>query len=271
MSEAEPTPRPVPAWATDLIALYESGSTSQFILYGNVYDRVPIPRDGKLSLGSLSEFIREVLLQRFDVILSYDLGSGLRVEKGESLFTSWPYFQTNPNLPREPLLAADTLTHYFRYAANLSQVAAELRPKGIKAHLQIGCLIHDAHLLAPASSGGGSYQESALLLQLRAWATENLLTAHPIATFLFCENLNDLHPLLVNNPRAGRLKIPLPNSEDLKQAMGAMLNDYPTALKNYANNLITPAEQLVGAQLGTIEGLLKRKEYDVLGKTEVGE
>jgi hypothetical protein len=31
-----------------------------------------------------------VLLPRFDVVLSYDLGNGIRVEKGGEIFSSWP-------------------------------------------------------------------------------------------------------------------------------------------------------------------------------------
>jgi hypothetical protein len=48
----------------------------------------PAPR-----LGGLSDYLLEVLLPCFDVILSYDLGNGIRVEKGAEVFSKWPYFQ----------------------------------------------------------------------------------------------------------------------------------------------------------------------------------
>jgi len=33
-----------------------------------------------------------MLLRRFDVVLSYDLGNGIRVEKGGEVFSKWPDF-----------------------------------------------------------------------------------------------------------------------------------------------------------------------------------
>ena len=45
---------------------------------------------GKPRLGALPEFLIEVLLARFDVVLTYDLGNGTRVEKGGERFAEWP-------------------------------------------------------------------------------------------------------------------------------------------------------------------------------------
>lgn len=126
--------RPLPAWARDLIDLYESNAASQFIIYGNVNDRMVFPCGprGELRLGSLSDFLLNVLLARFDVVLSYDLGNGIRVEKGAEKFASWPAFKENQTLPKAPRAAVDTLTHYFRYCANLARVSQETA--------QVGCL-----------------------------------------------------------------------------------------------------------------------------------
>ncbi len=137
-----PAPAPVlPAWADELIALYRSGAVNQFVLYGNVYDRMVLPLGGKWELGNLNDFLLRVLMPRFDVILSYDLGNGIRVEKAARIFKDWPAFRENSELPKQPRPAAETLTHYFRYGANLSRI------KGTKT--QIGCLIKAAHLVAP--------------------------------------------------------------------------------------------------------------------------
>ena len=66
-------------WAEEIIALYQSHTASQFILSGNVNDRFLLPLGGGRSvLGGLTEFLSRVLLPRFDVVLSYDLGNGLR-------------------------------------------------------------------------------------------------------------------------------------------------------------------------------------------------
>src|ERR1700744_2944974 len=129
--------RPLPAWAQEMIALYESHAASQFILHGNVNDRFLLPGQGESRvLGSLADFFLRVLLPRFDVVLSYDLGNGLRVERGGETFTQWPAFKENPELPKSPRPAVEALTRYFRYTANL----ARLR----KHRIRVGCFVKAA-------------------------------------------------------------------------------------------------------------------------------
>ena len=106
-------PRPpahrLPPWAAEAVALYESNAASQFILYGNVNDRFALPGPAA-ELVDLSTSLRRVLLPRFDVVLGYDLGSGLRVEQGAEAFARWPsageltaYFADRPSGTRRVL------------------------------------------------------------------------------------------------------------------------------------------------------------------------
>src|SRR5690606_686754 len=90
----------LPDWASQLVALYESDAASQFVLYGNVQDRFrgPGAEGGQVELPA---YFTRVLLPRFDVVLSYDLGNGIRVEKGGELLAQWPGFkETAVDLPR---------------------------------------------------------------------------------------------------------------------------------------------------------------------------
>ena len=97
-----------------MIALYQSHAASQFILSGNVNDRFLLPLGGgHVALGGLTDFLGKVLLPRFDVVLSYDLGNGLRVEKGGEAFSQWPAFQQSMDLPRAARAAIETLTPLF--------------------------------------------------------------------------------------------------------------------------------------------------------------
>src|SRR5690554_2717442 len=90
----------LPAWAEEMVALYESHAASQFILYGNVNDRLLLLQGASFALGSLADFLLKVLLPTFDVALSYDLGNGLRVEHGGEMFSQWPALKENPKLPK---------------------------------------------------------------------------------------------------------------------------------------------------------------------------
>lgn len=247
------TDHPLPDWSKELITLYESNATNQFILYGNVYDRLVLPLGPKTVLGDLNEFLLRVLMAGFDVILSYDLGHGIRVEKGGEIFSQWPSFKENQQLPKAPRMAIETLTHYFRYCANLARLNI--------SRLQVGCFIKAAHLVMPALYGALNYDLNAMALLVRDWAGDSLLSGHTLATFLITENLNDLHPLLVNNPRTAQIKIPLPSPQDLQKAFELMAPHYTTALGEYGDHFETLAHQLAGTTVSAVESLLKTKEY----------
>src|SRR5271165_1292514 len=154
-------------WARELVDLYESNAASQFIIYGNVHDRMLIPAQGTPRIGTLTEYLMEVLMPRFDVVLSYDLGNGIRIEKGGPIFSTWPAFKDNPTLPKTPRAAVETLTHYFRYCANLRRLNA--------SSVQVGCFIKGADLLAPPLAGGADYDLGALITLIRDWANDQLL------------------------------------------------------------------------------------------------
>jgi hypothetical protein len=244
---------PLPDWAAEVVTLYKSDAVSQFILHGNTNDRLLLPLAPQPQLGGLPEFLLHVLLDSFDVVLSYDLGNGVRVEKGGELFNQWSRVREPQDLPRQPRPAVEMLTHYFRYVANLGRIN--------QGRLQVGCLVKSAHLVAPALQGGLSYDLSALALLIRDWASDTLLTEHALATFLLTENLNDLHPLLVNNPRAAHVKVPLPSPGELCRAFAVLAPKAGAALANYRDDYDTPARQLAGATLSAVEGLLKTTAY----------
>jgi hypothetical protein len=104
LSATNTLPPDLPTWARELVSLYESSAANQFVLYGNVYDRMILPVGGKSELGNLQDFLLRVLLPRFDVVLSYDLGNGIRIEKGGEIFTQWPAFKENSELPKSHVL-----------------------------------------------------------------------------------------------------------------------------------------------------------------------
>ena len=144
----------LPGWARDAIQLYESNAASQFILYGNVYDQLLIPAASGQRLGTLNDFLRQVMLPRFDVVLGYDLGNGIRVEKGGEIFCKWPALQQSPELPKAPRAAIERLTQYFRYVANLARLN--------RGDSQVACIVRNANLLAPMMQGGLDYDLNAL-------------------------------------------------------------------------------------------------------------
>lgn len=243
----------LPAWTDDVIAAYESGAASQFILHGNIHDRYFLGPEREPALGSLHDFFRDILLSRFEVILTYDLGNGIRVERGGEIFAKWPPVAGSPDLPAAPRAAVETLTRFFRHCANLSALG---RPAP-----HVACIVSAADLVAPAVPGTVNYDLSAIALLIREWSADRHLAAHPLATFLLTPNLNDLHPLLVTNSAAVSVKVPLPNPPELTRALTHLAPTYPTALREFSTDLSQLATHLRGATFNTIESRLRRREH----------
>src|SRR5262249_22929862 len=243
----------LPAWAKTIAESYESNAASQFVVYGNINDRMVLPGPPAPRLGFLPDFLLTVLLARFDVVLSYDLGNGIRVEKGAEAFSKWPHFQESQKDWKAPRPAVETLTRYFRYCANVTRLN--------QPAVQVGCIIKNADLLVPALQGGLDYDLNALASLMRDWSSESLLAGHALATFLLTENLTDLHPLLVNNPRSARVRIDLPSPDDLLSGFRVLAPSFPTSLAGMAADLPAVAQQLSRPTVGALESAIKRKEH----------
>jgi len=243
----------LPAWARSIAESYESNAASQFVIYGNINDRLVLPGSPAPRLGALPDFLLGGLLARFAVVLSYDLGNGIRVEKGAETFSKWPHFQESQKDWKAPRPAVETLTRYFRYCANLTRLN--------QPAVQVGCIIKNADLLVPALQGGLDYDLNALASLIRDWSNESLLASQALATFLLTENLNDLHPLIVNNPRIARVRIDLPSSGELLEGFRVLAPSFPASLQGMTADLPEVADQLVGSTLGALEGLIKTKEH----------
>jgi hypothetical protein len=243
----------LPQWARTVADLYESNAASQFVIYGNINDRMVLPGTPAAKLGALPDFLLGGLLSRFDVVLGYDLGNGIRIEKGPEIFSKWPHFQESQKDWKAPRPAVETMTRYFRYCANLTRLN--------QPAVQVGCVIKNADLLVPALQGGLDYDLNALASLMRDWSNESLLAGHALATFLLTENLNDLHPLVVNNPRIARVRIDLPSSEELLGAFRVMAPSFPVSLSQMTADLPALAEQLTGTTLGALESVIKTKEH----------
>jgi len=248
---AKSTGLQLPEWAEQLADTYESHASSQFILHGNVADRILLQESdgGGAELGAVDEFIEKKLLSTFDVIFSYDLGNGLRNEKGKEIVSDW---SGSGNLPRKPLDAFDRITHYLRYVTNLRHLGRD--------SAQVAIIIKAAHLILPAGASGTQYDLNAMALLAKEWSTDTALNAHQIATFFLCENINDLHPLLRSNPRATHVRVPLPSLAEVEGVLSHLQHECSGALSEYTD-LAEPAGQLVGATVSSIEAMLRKRDY----------
>lgn len=245
----------LPSWSNEVIASYESGTAGCFVLHGNVHDSVMLGHGGrKLQLGSLGDFIQESLLPKFDVVLSYDLGFGMRVERGGDIFRKWPSLGETPDIPHQPLPAIRLMTHYMQYCRNLKIMGREAP--------RVAVVVKQAHLVCPAMPNLLNYDLSSMASLLRGWAAEAKLPEFGQAAFLVSENLNGLHPLVSESSRVCALDVPLPDKDAILTTLEYLEADCGSALANYEGKLEQVAERLVGATLMSVEQLLRRSSHD---------
>jgi hypothetical protein len=244
----------LPPWAREVIARYESGTAGCFVLHGNINDLFLLPEGPRL--GRLNDFLLEVLLPQFEVVLSYELGLGLKVERGKEIAAEWTSGSEDRlrSSPTEPLTAVRDLTHYLIYCRNLRAINREAP--------RVAVIIRQAHLVAPNNPTAFSNNLGAIASLLRSWAADARLNEYNQAAFLLSNHINNLHPLVAGNPRISAQQIPLPGDEELEQALVALQSEYPVALEEFRDDPVLPARRLSGATLSSVQGLLQRRNHE---------
>ena len=212
----------LPAWATQMRDLFRSGSVAQFLLHGNVFDAVPA--EGKRLLP-LKSFLDEVMFAGYDVVLQYDRSRGIRATKGGENWGAWlkNALGTDPGglaQTREPGAALELIDRYLLRSLNLQAIkAADDAPK------KIAVIIDFAEFVVPRGDAvqlGGAF--SANVVKVLGWANDAAILHANIVTVLIAEGLSDLNQLVVENPHASALRIPLPDEEEMLAYLLALVS-----------------------------------------------
>ncbi|WP_395022582.1 hypothetical protein [Dongia sp.] len=239
-----------PAWAAEIALAYESTAQGQFILSGNVHDRLPVGG----ALVNLGGFIEKELLAGFQVIFSFDLGNGLRVTRGGDLLEGWSGAKRLDPTIRQPLAAIELVSSFVRYRANLRALGQE------KQALHVACILRDADDILPAT-GGWSYELGGMASLLRDWAGEAPFSSHPFVSLIIADNINDLHPSVALNPRAARVKVPLPDTGMLTRALALLRRDNAAAFDSAMKDESNMAAALTGVAVTAVETLTKQRAH----------
>lgn len=255
---------PLPFWASEIVARYDSGAAGQFILHGNVADRMLLRVPGGPKLGRLNDYLLDVLLPRFQVVLSYDPGMGLRVERGKEIFAEWPSLKEIGEMPSLPLPAVRVIAHFLQYARNLRAVGAK--------SVSVAVILRDAQLYVPMLPQSLNHELNAIASIIRSWGSDTTLAGQGQSIFLIADRIHHLHPLVANNPRSAEIEIPLPDSAELAGALEALKPECPKALEQSADTTRI-ASRLAGTSIAALEAFLRRRNHagTPLGDTDLGE
>ena len=199
----------LPPWASEMRDLFRSGSAAQFLLHGNIFDVVPA--NGRLL--SIAAFLEQVMFASYDVVLRYDRSRGVRATRGADDWGDWLQNALGREaatqaLTREPGSALELIDRYLLRTLNLQALpgAAGKAPK------RIAVIIEFAEFVVPRGDAlqlGGPF--AANTVKVLGWAHDPAIAQSNIVTVLLSEGLHDLNSLIVENPHAAALHVPLPD------------------------------------------------------------
>jgi SpoVK/Ycf46/Vps4 family AAA+-type ATPase len=260
--------------------LFRSGSTSQFILHGNVHDLMPRPSSAQEpEYVSLRKFLTEVMFDPFDVVIQYDRGRGILVRKGAEQFhnflkafdafqgTRWAGLpDPGPGkstlnlanlLPREESQALELINRFLRGSRSLTKTDDSGRR--VPAPLKVAVLIDYAHFVAPrADALHLSGNRSQVLIQLLEWASDPIITGSMVATVLITDNLADLNRTLVESPYNAKIKVELPDVAGLEAYVRYLTADEPDFDRLSDLDRGQLAGKLIGLSRVNVRNLVRR-------------
>jgi AAA+ superfamily predicted ATPase len=186
--------RILPAWADELRRRYLRGESSIFVLYGNVYDAVV--HDGEVV--TVTEFLGKVLLEQSkQTIAVYNVATGVRFLKREKNFDI-----------DEALIAGEK-----------PRVLMALE-RMLVGGTQTAVILEYAEAIAPA--GDPNFQseaDRAAIITLHRWSFLEEIERSDNVVILIAENLSELSPKIVSNPKVAVVELPMPDHDQRKDAV----------------------------------------------------
>jgi transitional endoplasmic reticulum ATPase len=190
-----PEPRLLPSWADDLRRRYLRGEASMFVLHGNVFDSVVHQQ----RTMTLTDFLTEALLKDSrQTVAVYNLATGVRFARREAGTAS----------VEDALLATEkpkALAALERVLIGASKVAV---------------VLEYAEAIAPA--GDPAFQadsDRAAVITLQRWSFLPEIDRGDNLILIVAENLSELSPKIVSNPKVGVVEIPMPDFETRRAAI----------------------------------------------------
>ena len=181
--------RQLPPWAEQIRSTYLRGEASVFLLYGNVFDL--ILHEGKLL--PLADFLAGVLLAKKDVIVQFNPSSGIKFRKKERTIEH-----------------ADKLVAAKDTEVMLSQLERVLRGTD-----GVGVIGDYAEMMAPAGDNNFlSEADRRAVVTLHRWSLDRSFENSDNVVLLVTEQITQLSPKIVSNPRVAAIQVPLPDDEE---------------------------------------------------------
>ncbi|HBP17778.1 MAG TPA: AAA family ATPase [Planctomycetes bacterium] len=220
----------LPTWAAELAEQYFGGTLIEFIVYGNINDKVEAS-DGKggRSYLSLRKYLGKKLFPDRDAVIFWDPSTGVsfrdedthrdfqKVLQGLDSAQGTNYARTG--VPRETSRALYLIDKYMR---------AKVDPRGGGKPKSVALVVDYADLILPATDPSHmSLAQQSTLVTLLRWAKDPLFLNANLTIVLVAENLAQLNKTLVESPYIGRVEIKLPTQRERLNYLEDRFAEYP--------------------------------------------
>lgn len=244
-----------PSWARELCDLYFSGTTSTFVLYGNVFDHVR--RDAgsdSRSFSTLNSFLSGHLFGRWDFIVHYDLARGLRLLAGsdasrlrEMVTESNREFGDIKGIRRDPGTSLAFLDRVIQ---------KNLMAKPGKRFSLAVVFDHASAILPRGELGQINLLASTNLVTVLNWASSPYIKRLNLAFVFVDAKLASLNERLTGNPHVAALEVELPGDDERQGFIEA--SNVEREIEKFSDYGIPDLAKLTaGISLSDIETLIR--------------
>jgi AAA+ superfamily predicted ATPase len=201
-----------PPWASRLSDLFFSGTTSMFLLHGNVQDLVRTGDSPNVTYGTLADFLAGQVFGRWDLILHYDLARGLRAFAGP-----------DGDRLKEMVVLANRRVGDLAAARRDAAMAFAMLDRFVQNNVMAAdadrastaILIDHASFLAPSGEPGRlSSSASTQVVTLLNWASSPHVKRLNMAFVLVDEKVSALSERLVGSPHVAGIDVALPDQTE---------------------------------------------------------
>jgi transitional endoplasmic reticulum ATPase len=183
-----------PPWAEELRRRYLRGEASQFILHGNVFDL--IEHGGELL--PVREYLTDRLLaETKDLVVVYNVSTGGKIvrRKGDAAVSRTAGF--------DELLVQRERGKFL-----------PVMERVLKTTQRVALILEYAETIAPAADPAlMSDEDRTAVVTLHRWSMSPEIEAADSVVLILAENLTELHPKLVSNPKIATVHVPMPDEE----------------------------------------------------------
>jgi len=216
-----------PPWAEELRRRYLRGEASQFVLHGNVFDLVEFGGE----LLPVREYLTDRLLaESKDVVVVYNVSTGGKIVHRK---------------PGSELSDFDQLLVARERGKFLPAMERVLRTTQ-----RVAVILEYAETIAPAADPAlMSDDDRTAVVTLHRWSMSSEIEAADSVVVLLAENLSELHPKLVSNPKIATVRVPMPDEPERRRVIAHCL---PKADEAYVIRLATITAGLRAVQIQAI-------------------